>query len=109
MLALLAWNPYPLKVLELKTFDWLIMNTEPVQNENILLVDLNEELIEAYGGYPLPRTFFSSAIQKVEGVPSITVLMPDPRPKKSRQRHYFSNDYDEQTNSLGFSSNKSIR
>ena len=78
MLALLAWNPYPLKVLELKTFDWLIMNTEPVQNENILLVDLNEELIEAYGGYPLPRTFFSSAIQKVEGVPGITVLMPDP-------------------------------
>ena len=78
MLALLAWNPYPLKVLELKTFDWLIMNTEPVQNENILLVDLDEELIEAYGGYPLPRTFFSSAIQKVEGVPGITVLMPDP-------------------------------
>jgi len=78
MLALLAWNPYPLKVLELKTFDWLIMNTEPVQNENILLVDLDEELIEAYGGYPLPRTFFSSAIKKVEGVPGITVLMPDP-------------------------------
>ncbi len=78
MLALLAWNPYPLKVLELKTFDWLIMNTEPVQNENILLVDLDEELIEAYGGYPLPRTFFSSAIEKVEGVPGITVLMPDP-------------------------------
>ena len=108
MLALLAWNPYPLKVLELKTFDWLIMNTEPVQNENILLVDLNEELIEAYGGYPLPRTFLS-AIQKVEGVPGVNSTYARPRPKKSRQRHYFSNDYDEQTNSLGFSSNKSIR
>ena len=77
-MGILIWNPYPLQIAELKTFDWLIMNTEPVQNENILLVDLNEELIEAYGGYPLPRTFFSSAIQKVEGVPGITVLMPDP-------------------------------
>ena len=77
-MGLLIWNPYPFQVLELKTFDWLIMNTEPVQNENILLVDLDEEIIEAYGGYPLPRTFFASAIKKVEGVAGITVLMPDP-------------------------------
>ena len=46
--GLFVWNPYPLKLAELKTFDWLIMNTEPVQNENILIVDLDENFLEKY-------------------------------------------------------------
>ena len=78
LLALFFWNPYPFKILELKTFDWLMMNQEPVQNENILLVDLDEEIVEAYGGYPLPRSFYAQAISKTAAVPGITVLMPDP-------------------------------
>lgn len=55
-----------------------MMNQEPVQNENILLVDLDEEIVEAYGGYPLPRSFYAQAISKTAAVPGITVLMPDP-------------------------------
>ena len=78
LLALFFWNPYPFKILELKTFDWLMMNQEPVQNENILLVDIDEEIVEAYKGYPLPRSFYAQAISKTVGVPGITVLMPDP-------------------------------
>ena len=54
------------------------MNQEPVQNENILLVDIDEEIVEAYKGYPLPRSFYAQAISKTVGVPGITVLMPDP-------------------------------
>ena len=42
-LALLAWNPYPFQVLELKSFDWIMSTQEKVQNENILIVDLDEE------------------------------------------------------------------
>ena len=38
--ALFIWNPYPLQYLELKGYDTLIMSTETVQNENILIVDL---------------------------------------------------------------------
>ena len=78
LLTLFFWNPYPFKILELKSFDWLMMNQEPVQNENILLVDLDEEIVEAYGGYPLPRSFYAQAISKTAAVPGITVLMPDP-------------------------------
>ena len=55
-----------------------MMNQEPVQNENILLVDIDEEIVEAYKGYPLPRSFYAQAISKTVGVPGITVLMPDP-------------------------------
>ena len=52
MIGLLIWNPYPLQILELKTFDYLIMNTEVVQNENILIVDIDEETVNTYGGWP---------------------------------------------------------
>ena len=62
LLALLIWNPYPFKILELSTFDYLMSKSPTIQNENILLVDLDEEIVEAYGGYPLPRSLFASMI-----------------------------------------------
>jgi CHASE2 domain-containing sensor protein len=55
-LGLLIWNPSPFQILELKTFDYIMSTTPEIQNENILLVDLDEEIVEAYGGYPLPRS-----------------------------------------------------
>ena len=53
------------------------MSTEPVQNENILIVDLDEDLVKAYEGYPLPRSLYAELITKTNAVPGITVLMPD--------------------------------
>ena len=77
-MGLLIWNPYPFQVLELKTFDWFIMNTEPVQNDNIVIVDLDEEFIKDYKGWPLPRTAFADLIATTRAVSGITVLMPNP-------------------------------
>jgi len=77
-IGLLIWNPSPFQILELKTFDYLMSTTPEVQNENILLVDLDEEIVEAYGGYPLPRSLFASMIDITPGVPGFTILMPDP-------------------------------
>jgi len=77
LIALFIWNPYPLQYLELKSYDTLIMSTEPVQNENILIVDLDEDLVKAYEGYPLPRSLYAELITKTNAVPGITVLMPD--------------------------------
>ena len=78
VLALYFWNPYPFQLLELKSFDWLMMSQKSIQNENILLVDIDEEIIKGYKGYPLPRTFYAQAISRASGVTGITVLMPDP-------------------------------
>jgi len=78
LLAMLVWNPLPFQILELKTFDWLMSTKEPVQDTMILLVDLDEEIVEAYGGYPLPRSLYSQIISRTQGTPGITVLMPDP-------------------------------
>jgi len=77
LVALFIWNPYPFQYLELKGYDTLIMSAETVQNDNIILIDIDEEIIEAYGGYPLPRTFYSDFIKRTN-VAGITVLMPDP-------------------------------
>ena len=46
LIALFIWNPYPFQYLELKGYDTLIMSTEEVQNENILVVDLDEDFIK---------------------------------------------------------------
>ena len=83
-MGLLIWNPYPLQIAELKSFDWLIMNTEPVQNENILIVDLDENYISEYGGWPLPRTSYADLITTTNAIPGITVLMPNPDIRDTR-------------------------
>ena len=75
--ALFVWNPYPFQILELKSLDALIMSRGEVQDEAILLVDIDEEIVKAYGGYPLPRNFYADAVKKTEGVPGITVAFPD--------------------------------
>ena len=75
-LGLFIWNPYPFKFLELKTYDWLIMSQPEVQNDNVILVDIDEDVIEAYGGYPLPRSFYADFLKRTN-VAGITVLMPD--------------------------------
>ena len=54
------------------------MSTEEVQNENILVVDLDEDFIKEYNGYPLPRSVYADLITKTNAIPGITVLMPDP-------------------------------
>ena len=77
LISLFIWNPYLFQYLELKGYDTLIMSTEPVQNENILIVDLDEDLVKAYEGYPLPRSLYAELITKTNAVPGITVLMPD--------------------------------
>ena len=90
VMGLLIWNPYPLQIAELKSFDWLIMNTEPVQNNNILVVDLDEKFINEYGGWPLPRSAYADLITTTSAVPGITVLMPNPDIRGDKYDNYLA-------------------
>jgi len=89
-LGLLIWNPYPLQIAELKTYDWLIMNTEPEQNENILIVDLDEGFLQDYGGWPVGRSVYGDLINQTNAVNGFTVLMPNPDIRGSNQDEYFA-------------------
>jgi len=75
--ALFIWNPYPFQILELKSFDALIMSRDEVQDEMILLVDIDEDTVEKFGGYPLSRDVYASLLTITQGVPGITVAFPD--------------------------------
>ena len=79
LLVFFIWyNPTPFQILELKTFDWLMSTQESVQDQMIVLVDIDEAIVEAYRGYPLPRDLYASLMERTPAIPGITVLMPDP-------------------------------
>ena len=101
-IGLFVWNPYPFKILELQTFDWLMKTQPEVQNENIVLVDLDEEIVEAYGGYPLPRTLYSDMMDRVSGVPGFTILMPDPDIRDKENDLYLSRSMADKPTVLAF-------
>jgi adenylate cyclase len=90
MIGLLIWNPGVMQRLELIGYDYLIMNTEPVQNENILIVDIDEETVSTYGGWPVPRSYYGDAIMATQAVAGITVLMPNKDLRGSIQDEYFT-------------------
>ena len=90
-MGILIWNPGFMQRLELIGYDYLIMNTEPVQNENILIVDLDEDLLKVYGGWPLPRSLYGDLISNPNGsIAGFTVLMPNPDIRGKDYDDYFA-------------------
>ena len=89
-MGLLIWNPGFMQRLELIGYDYLIMNTEPVQNDNILVVDLDEDFLKVYGGWPLPRSVYGDLITSTNAVNGFTVLMPNPDIRGKDYDTYFS-------------------
>ena len=89
-MGLLIWNPGIMQRIELIGYDYLIMNTEPIQNENILIVDLDEDLLKVYGGWPLPRSLYGDLITTTSAVPGFTVLMPNPDLRGKDYDTYFA-------------------
>jgi len=90
-MGILIWNPGVMQRLELIGYDYLIMNTEPVQNENILIVDLDEDLLKVYGGWPLPRSLYGDLISNSNGsIAGFTVLMPNPDLRGKNYDDYFA-------------------
>ena len=90
MIGLLIWNPGIMQRVELIGYDYLIMNTEPVQNDNILIVDIDEETVSTYGGWPVPRSYYGDAIMATQAVAGITVLMPNKDLRGTIQDTYFT-------------------
>ena len=89
-MGLLIWNPGIMQRVELIGYDYLIMNTEPVQNENILIVDLDEDLLKTYGGWPLPRSLYGDLITTTNAIAGFTVLMPNPDIRGKDYDEYFA-------------------
>jgi len=102
LLAFLICNPYPLQVLELKTFDWLMSTKPVVQDEMIVLVDIDEDFVEGVGGYPIARGYYGDMISRTSAIPGITVLMPDPDIRGVDEDYSFRGDLEEVPTVLAF-------
>ena len=102
LLFFVWYNPLPFQILELKTFDWLMSTKENVQDEMILLVDIDEDIVEAYRGYPLPRSLYATLMERSKAVPGITVLMPDPDLRDSRNDFILQNTLIERPSVLAY-------
>ena len=71
---------------------------------NILIVDLDEDFIKNYGGWPLPRSLYGDLITTTNAIAGITVLMPNPDIRGKDYDEYFCHENGVQTNSPCFSS-----
>jgi adenylate cyclase len=83
LLLLRAWDPFPLEELRLRSFD-LYQNIGPRAStiRPVVIVDIDEDSINAYGQWPWPRTILADLVTKLYELGSVAtafdVLFPEP-------------------------------
>lgn len=74
-------DPFLMESIRLNYFDFLQTQKEPIQVDDIVLVDIDEKTLEKYGQFPFPRGVWADMINKTsETNPSIltaTFAQPD--------------------------------
>jgi len=74
-------DPFLMESIRLNYFDFLQTQKEPIQVEDIVLVDIDEKTLEKYGQFPFPRGVWADMInQTSETNPSVltaTFAQPD--------------------------------
>ena len=61
VIALKVWNPWPVQVVQVKYYDWMMQ--QPVQqSEQLALADIGEKTLLEYGQYPFPRDIVADII-----------------------------------------------
>jgi adenylate cyclase len=66
LLAVRIWDPYPLEELRLRSFD-LYQNISPRKPvvRPVVIVDIDEESVRAYGQWPWPRTILADLLTRL--------------------------------------------
>ncbi|MFQ5783273.1 MAG: CHASE2 domain-containing protein [Alphaproteobacteria bacterium] len=68
------WDPLPIQVLRLKTFD-LYQRLHPREptRQPVIIVDLDEESLAAYGQWPWPRTLVADLVSRLMDLGAVVV------------------------------------
>ena len=81
LVGLRVSDPFLMESIRLNYFDFLQTQKEPLQVEDIVLVDIDEKALEKYGQFPFPRGVWAEMISKTpETSPSVltaTFAQPD--------------------------------
>ena len=64
LVTLRVWDPTPIETLRLKGFDYLQSTEQTQQSKEIVLLDIGEASLDAYGQWPWPRDYFANIMMK---------------------------------------------
>ena len=83
LLLLRTWDPQPLEELRLRSFDFY-QNISPRVSDvrPVVIVDIDEESVRAYGQWPWPRTILADLLNRLYGLQAaaiaLDVIFPEP-------------------------------
>src|SRR5262245_2456675 len=105
MLALRIWDPYPLEELRLRSFD-LYQNISPRKPvlRPVVIVDIDEESVSAYGQWPWPRTILADLLTRLYEWQAVAIAFdvvfaePDRASPSEAVKHF--RDLDEATREI---------
>jgi len=76
LLVVYAYNPSPVQVLQLKTFDYLINSLEDKKSEEIVIVDFGERSVKQFGQWPFDRRDIAKTVNKLKENGAAVIVMP---------------------------------
>ncbi|MSP67679.1 MAG: adenylate/guanylate cyclase domain-containing protein [Alphaproteobacteria bacterium] len=81
--ALYHWNPTPIEMLRLKTFDiYQRIHPRPYEALPVVIIDIDEESLSTVGQWPWPRTVIADLVSKLAksgvAVVGFDVIFPEP-------------------------------
>ena len=76
LVTLKVFNPYPLKVLELKSIDLTLRSKEVTTNDDIVIIDVSDKTIEKLGQWPIDRKEFADMIERLRHYQAGVIVFP---------------------------------
>jgi adenylate cyclase len=76
LLGVYAWNPPPVEILRLKTFDYLITILDKKNSEEIVLVEFGEKSVQEFGQWPFDRRDIAKVIDNLRSMDAGVITVP---------------------------------
>jgi len=76
LVTLKVFNPYPLKVLELKSIDLTLRSKEVTTNDDIVIIDVSDKTLEKLGQWPIDRKEFADMIERLRHYQAGVIVFP---------------------------------
>jgi adenylate cyclase len=76
LLVVYVYNPSPVQVLQLKTFDYLINSIEEKKSEELVIVDFGEKSVKQFGQWPFDRRDIAKTVNKLKENGAALIVMP---------------------------------
>ena len=75
LLLVRVWDPVPLELLRLKTYDiyQILVPAKKAARRTVMIVDIDEESLGAYGQWPWPRNLIADLITKITASGAVAI------------------------------------